>query len=150
MPREEQDVAVIDIPNALYRRVSKTKDMTFIRFVESSGYPSGDRSRRLNPVSIDKRGVKRLLVQCRTPSTVQWLQVYATSQVRHELTDIDFVINPYDPCVASKMIEGERMLTISCRRSQAQCHRSKKVMGRMIEHIRQEYESIFEDGSARR
>ena len=24
------------------------------------------------------------------------------------LTDIDFVINPYDPCVANKMIEGEQ------------------------------------------
>jgi hypothetical protein len=63
------------------------------------------------------------------------------------LMDIDFVINPYDPCVANKMIEGDQM-TISfhvdnCKLS----HRKTKVMDSMIEYLRQEYESIFEDGS---
>jgi hypothetical protein len=63
------------------------------------------------------------------------------------LTDIDFVINPYDPCVASKMIEGDHMTICfhvdDCKLS----HRKTKVMDSMIEYLRQEYESIFEDGS---
>jgi hypothetical protein len=63
------------------------------------------------------------------------------------LTDIDFIINPYDPCVANKIIEGEQM-TISfhvdnCKLS----HRKKTVMDRMIGYLRQEYESIFKDES---
>jgi hypothetical protein len=57
------------------------------------------------------------------------------------------VINPYDPCVASKMIEGDQ-LTIcfhvdDCKLS----HRKTKVIDSMIEYLRQEYESIFENGS---
>jgi hypothetical protein len=63
------------------------------------------------------------------------------------LTDIDFVINPYDPCVANKTIEGEQMTTCfhvdDCKLS----HRKRKVMDRTIEYPRQEYERIFEDGS---
>jgi hypothetical protein len=63
------------------------------------------------------------------------------------LTDIDFIINPYDPCVANKIIEGEQMTicfhVYDCKLS----HRKKTVMDRMIRYLRQEYESIFEDGS---
>jgi hypothetical protein len=62
------------------------------------------------------------------------------------LTDIDSIINPYDPCVANKIIEGEQITICfhadDCKLS----HRKKKVMDRMIGYLRQEYESIFEDG----
>jgi hypothetical protein len=61
--------------------------------------------------------------------------------------DIYFIINPYDPCVANKIIEGEHMTICfhvdDCKLS----HRKKTVMDRMIGYIRQEYQSIFEDGS---
>jgi hypothetical protein len=61
------------------------------------------------------------------------------------LTNIDFVINPYDLCVANKMIEGEQM-TIwfhvdNCKLR----HWKTRFMDSMIEYLRQEYESIFED-----
>jgi hypothetical protein len=62
-------------------------------------------------------------------------------------TDIDFAINPYDLCVANKTIEGQQMNICfhvdDCKLS----HRKKKVMDSMIEYLRQEYESISEDGS---
>jgi hypothetical protein len=62
------------------------------------------------------------------------------------LTDIDFVINPYDPCIANKRIEGEHMTIClhvdDCKIS----HHKTKVMDSMIEYLPQEYESIFEDG----
>jgi hypothetical protein len=65
----------------------------------------------------------------------------------NSLMDIDFVINPYDPCVTNKIIEGEQMTICfhvdDCKFS----HRKNKVMDSMIEYIRQEYDSIFEDGS---
>jgi hypothetical protein len=63
------------------------------------------------------------------------------------LTDIDFTINPYDPCVANKIIEGKQMTICfhvdDCKLS----HRKKTVMDRKIRYLLQEYESIFEDGS---
>ena len=60
------------------------------------------------------------------------------------LTDIGFVLNPYDPCVANKVI-SEYQMTIffyvnDCKLS----HKSSIQMDRMIEYLRKEYESIFE------
>jgi hypothetical protein len=57
------------------------------------------------------------------------------------------VINPYDPCVANKMIEGDHMTICfhvdDCKLS----HCKTKVMDSMIKYLSQEYESIFEDRS---
>jgi hypothetical protein len=54
------------------------------------------------------------------------------------LTDIDFIINPYDPCVANKIIEGEQMTICfhvdDCKLS----HHKKTVMDQMIGYLRQE------------
>ena len=58
-------------------------------------------------------------------------------------------MNPYEPCVANKTIEGSQMTTCfhvdDCKLSQ----RKKKVNDRMIEWLRQKYESVFEDGSGK-
>jgi hypothetical protein len=63
------------------------------------------------------------------------------------LTDIDFIINPYDPCVANKTSEGKQMTICFHEDDCKLSHRKKTVMDRMIGYLRQEYESIFEDGS---
>ena len=63
------------------------------------------------------------------------------------LTGIGFELNPYNPCVANKMIDGKQMTICfhvdDCKLS----HRKSTVMDDMIQWLRQEYESIFEDGS---
>jgi hypothetical protein len=56
------------------------------------------------------------------------------------------VINPYDPCVANKMIEGEHMTICFHVDEYKLSHRTTKVVDSMIDYLRQEYESIFEDG----
>jgi hypothetical protein len=65
----------------------------------------------------------------------------------NNLTDIDFTINPYDPCVTNKIIEGEQMTIFFHVDDFKLGHRKKKVMDRMIDYLPQEYESIFEDRS---
>jgi hypothetical protein len=65
------------------------------------------------------------------------------------LTDEGFKFNPYDPCVANKMIGGKQM-TIAfhvddCKLS----HKDSKEMDKTIKWLRTEYESIFEDGSGK-
>jgi hypothetical protein len=51
------------------------------------------------------------------------------------LTDIDFIINPYDPCVANKIIEGKQMNIFfhvdDCKLS----HLKKAVMERTIGYL---------------
>jgi hypothetical protein len=99
-------------------------------------------------VTGDKKGVKQLLVQCQNAlygTMVASLLYYR--KFFKSLLDISFTLNPYDPCVANKIIEGKQMTICfhvnDCKLS----HRNRKVMDRMIKYLRQEYKSIFEDGS---
>jgi hypothetical protein len=143
--------AVVDIPNAFVQtRVENEKDMTFIKIrgilveilVEIAPYFN-------KPYDMkDKKGAKKFLVQCQNSmygTMVASLLCYR--KFVKSLTDIDFVIDPYDMCVANNRIEGKQMTICfhvdDCKLS----HRKKKVVDSMIECLRQEYESIFEDGS---
>jgi hypothetical protein len=98
--------------------------------------------------TTDKKGVRQLIVQCQNAlygTMVASLLYYR--KFTKTLLDDGYEINPYDPCVANKMIEGKQMTILfhvdDCKLS----HRKRKVMDRTIEWLRQEYESIFEDGS---
>ena len=98
--------------------------------------------------TTDKKGVRQLLVQCQNAlygTMVASLLYYR--KFTKSLTGIGFELNPYDPCVANKMIEGKQMTICfhvdDCKLS----HRKPKVMDKMIAWLQQEYESIFEDGS---
>jgi hypothetical protein len=57
-----------------------------------------------------KKESKQLLVQCQNAlyGTMVASLLHYRKLVK-SLTDIDFVINPYDMCVAKKMIEGDQM-----------------------------------------
>jgi hypothetical protein len=141
----------VDIPNAFFQtRVENETDMAFIKIrgipVEILVEIAPDVYKSY--VSKDKKGTKQLLLQCQNAlyGTMVAILLYYRKSVK-SLMDIDFVINPYDPCVANKNIEGEQMTICfhvdDCKLS----HRKIKVMDSMIEYLRQEYESIFEDGS---
>jgi hypothetical protein len=99
-------------------------------------------------VTKDWKGVEQLLVQCQNPlygtmvASLLYYRKFAKS-----LTDIQFTINPYDPCVANKIIDGKQM-TICCHVGDLKAsHVKPKVMDLMIKYLRQEYKSIFEEGS---
>jgi hypothetical protein len=89
----------------------------------------------------DKKRVRQLLVQCQNAfygTMVASLLYYR--KFTKSLTQIGFEINPYDPCVMNKMIEGKQMTICfhvdDCKLS----HRKSKVMDKMFEWLRQEYE----------
>ena len=99
-------------------------------------------------ITTDKKGLKQLMVQCQNVlygTMVESLLYYR--KFTNSLTDIGFKINLYDPCVANKMIDGQQMTicyhVYDCKLS----HRRSKFNDRMIKWLRQEYESISEDGS---
>jgi hypothetical protein len=99
-------------------------------------------------VSQDKKGNKQLLVQFQNTlyGTMVASLLYYQKFVK-SLTDIDFIINPYDPCVANNIIEGKQMTICFHVYDWKLSHRKKTGMDRMIGYLRQEYERIFEDGS---
>jgi len=150
---EARDVAVIDIPNAFVQtRVEDEKDMAFIKLrgvlvdilVGIAPEVYKDYAYK------DKKGVSQLLVQCQNAlyGTMVASLLYYRKFVK-SLTDIDFVINPYDPCVANKTIEGKQMTICWHVDDLKASHVKPRVMNRMIKYLRKEYESIFEDGSGR-
>ena len=55
--------------------------------------------------------------------------------------------NPYDPWVTNKIIKNKRMKTCFHVNDWKLSHKIPKVIENKFEWIRQEYESIFEDGS---
>jgi hypothetical protein len=147
--KEGRDVAVVVIPNAFVQtRVENEKDMALIKIrgvlvdilveIAPDVYKSY--------VSRGKKGMKQLLVQCQKSlyGTMVASLMYYHKFVK-SLTDVGFIINPYDPCVANKIIEGKHMNICfhvdDCKLS----HCKKKVMDTMLEYLREEYESIFED-----
>jgi hypothetical protein len=148
---ERRDVAVIDVPNAFIQtRVEDEKDMAFIKIrgvlvailMEIAPQVYKDY------VTKDKNGIEQLLVQCQNAlygTMVASLLYY--KKFAKSLTDIDFTINPYDPCVANKIIDGKQMTICWHVDDLKASHVKVKVMNRMIRYLRQEYESIFEDGS---
>jgi hypothetical protein len=87
-------------------------------------------------VSKYKKGNKQLLVQYKNAlygTMVASLLYYR--KLFKILTEIDFTINPYDPCVANKIIEGEQMTICfhvdDCKLS----HLKNTVMNRMIGYL---------------
>ena len=61
-------------------------------------------------VATDKKDMKQLLVQCQNAmySTIFVSLLYYRNFPK-SFTDVGFKINPYDPCVANKMVNGQHM-----------------------------------------
>ena len=61
----------------------------------------------------------------------------------------NFVLNPYDPCVANRVVDGKQQTVLwhvdDCKIS----HVDTGVNDKFIDVLREEYESIFEDGSGK-
>ena len=55
----------------------------------------------------------------------------------NSLTDVGFKINPYDPCVANKMIDGQQMNIFYHVDNSKLSHRRSKVNDWMIKWLRQ-------------
>ena len=96
-------------------------------------------------VTTDRKGTKQLVVQCQ--NAIYGMMVASLLYYRkfcNSLTGIGFEFNPYDPCVANKIINGKQM-TIAfhvddCKLS----HKDPKAMDAMIKWLREEYESVLE------
>ena len=93
-------------------------------------------------VTTNKKGVKQLLVQCQNALYgTMVLSLLHYRKFTKISTDVGFNINPYNPCVANKMIDGKQMTICyhvdDCKLS----HRSRKVNDWMIKRFRQEYDA---------
>jgi hypothetical protein len=148
---ENRDVAIVDIPNAFVQTVVEDeKDRVFVRIRG----PLVDILASIAPdvygeyVTIGKKGEKQLLVQCLTAlyGTMVASLLYYKKFVK-SLRSRRFKLNPYDPCVANKQVDGDQLTVCfhvdDCKIS----HLNPKVVSDTIDWLRLEYENVFEDGS---
>jgi hypothetical protein len=67
----------------------------------------------------------------------------------NSLMSVGFKINPFDPCVANKIVDGTQMTICfhvdDCKLS----HRSGRANNNINAWLCQEYRSIFEDGTGK-
>ena len=149
--KEKREVAIVDVPNAFVQTVVEDeKDRAFIRIRG----PLVDILTNIAPdvygeyVTIGKNGDKVLLVQCLNAlyGTMVASLLYYKKFVK-SLKSQRFKLNPYDPCVANKHVDGKQLTVCfhvdDCKIS----HISTKVVDETIDWLRSEYENVFEDGS---
>jgi Reverse transcriptase (RNA-dependent DNA polymerase) len=150
---ENRDVAVVDIPNAFIQtRIENKDEMAIIRFRGELV----DMLVEIAPevykpyVSINHRGEKTIILRCQNAiygTMVASLHYY--KKFTKSLLDEGFTLNPYDPCVANKTVEGNQ-ITICFHVDDCKiAHRNSKIVDETIEWLRVKYESIFEDGSGK-
>jgi hypothetical protein len=101
-------------------------------------------------VTVNKKGQKQILVECLNAlygmmvASLLYYQKFTNS-----LKKKGFKVNPYDVCVWNKQINGKQCTICfhvdDCKIS----HSSKEVVDHIIKWLRNDYESIFEDGSGK-
>jgi hypothetical protein len=140
--QEGRDVAVIDIPNGFFQMlVEDKKDIAFIKIhgvlvdilvkIAPDVYQSY--------ATKDRKGVEQLLVQCQNAlygAMVASLLCYR--KFAKSLTDIQFTINPYNPCVAKKIIDGKQMTICWDVDDLKASHVKTKVMDLIIKYLKTE------------
>ena len=66
---------------------------------------------------------------------------------RNSIEDDGYELNPYDSCVTNNITKGIQMTVCSHVDDYKLIHKNPKVVGKRITYLKQEHESIFEDGS---
>jgi hypothetical protein len=149
--QENRDVAIVDIPNAFIQMVVKNNEDKVVMRIRGHMV---DVLVKVAPrvygpyVSTNKQGRKQLLVECLNAiygMMVANLLYYC--KFTRSLRNQGYVMNPNDLCVRNKMIEKKQIMICfrvdDCKVS----HKLAQVVDEAIKWLRQDYESIFEDGS---
>jgi hypothetical protein len=149
--QENCDVAIVDIPNAFIQTVMEDNEDKAVMRIRGHMV---DVLVKVVPkvygpyVSTDKQGRKQLLVECLNAiygTMVASLLYYC--KFTRSLKNQGYVMNPYNPCVWSKMIE-KKQITICFHINDCKVlHKLAQVVNEAIKWLRRDYESIFEDGS---
>jgi hypothetical protein len=143
---------VVDIPNAFVQTVMSEEDAEHRVVVHIRG-PLVDILVSIAPgvygpyVSTTKTGQEVLIVEClNTVYGTMMAALLYYKKFAESLKSTGFKLNPYDPCVANKIVQGKQITVCfhvdDCKLS----HEHPKVIDETVDWLRAEYESIFEDG----
>ena len=148
---EGWDVATIDIPNAFVQtRLDDDSDKVLMRLhgklTELMVKVAPEIYSKY--VSVDSKGELVLYVHLLNVlyGIMKAALLYYECFV-HDITAIGFKLNPYDPCVANKIVHGKQ-LTITWHVDDLKVsHKKYQVVSCMVKWLKAKYEQLFKDGS---
>ena len=148
--KEERDTATLDIPNAFIQTQMKELDKDGNRFVMKIRGRLVDMLVQIAPEIYKdfvtyENGQKILYVQVlRAIYGMLQSALLFYKKIRNDLTDSGFEINPYDPCVANKMVKGTQMTVVWHVDDMKVSHARKDVIDSFVEWIKEKYGKIGE------
>jgi hypothetical protein len=149
--REGRDVAVIDIPNAFVQtRLEDDADKAIMRLRGKLAELMVKVAPEIYTkyVIINSKGETVLYV--RLLNALYGLMKAALLYYQRFVTDlksIGFEINPYDPCVANKIVKGKQLTVVFHVDDLKVSHVRALVVTKMADWLKSTYERLFEDGS---
>jgi hypothetical protein len=149
--KERREVVTIDIPNAFVETKLENEEVKAIMRLRGK---LAELIVRVAPevykkyVFVNKKGetvlyVKLLNALCGVLKAA--LLFY--QKLINDLIGIGFKLNPYDLCVANKMVNGKQMTLCWHVDDMKVSHFVTKRVDDMIKWLRMKYEHLFEDGS---
>jgi Reverse transcriptase (RNA-dependent DNA polymerase) len=150
---ERRDVASIDIPNAYTQtRITDPKDKAIVRLrgklAELMVQVAPEIYRKY--IIINKKGQTVLYV--RLLNVLYGILKGALlfyKKLTNDLLSIGFELNPYDPCVANKIIGGQQMTLCWHVDDMKISHKKKEAVDDMVLWLRHKYEEILSDGEGK-
>ena len=108
------DVAVVDLPNAFLNAINSEQTLMLLKGKLAELMVHIDLKINRKYTITSSKGEPMLYI-CLSKALYGLLQSALPfyRKLRSELEDHGFKVNPYDPCVANKMINGEQM-TVTC------------------------------------
>jgi hypothetical protein len=149
--RKGRDVAVVDIPNAFIQtKVDDAKDhvIVWITGVIVDWLVKVVPKVYAAYVATNSKGLNSLLIECY--NSIYGTMVAGLLYYRKFLSSLKnsgFTVNPYDPCVWNGVIVSKQMTICFHANDCKISHLDPKVVDYTIAWLRDEYESVFTDGS---
>ena len=148
--KEDRHVVTCDIPNAFIQTEMEKYDKDGQRHVMKIRGPLVDMLVQIAPETYKnfvsyKRGQKILYVQV-LKAIYGMLQsaLLFYKKIRNDLIENGFEINPYDPCVANKMVNGYQITVVWHVDDLKASHKQKQVIDKFVKWVKDKYGAIGE------
>lgn len=149
--QEERDVAIIDIPNAFVQtHLTNEKDKAIIVLRGKLAELLVKVAPKIYTkyVTVNAKGETILYVKLLNAlyGIMKAALLFYLRFVK-DLESIGFKLNPYDPCVANKTVDGSQLTIVWHVDDLKVSHKSSAVVTRMANWLKQTYKRLFDDGS---
>ena len=149
--KEGRDVAIIDIPNAFVTtRIGDKKDIVIVRLrgklAELMVATAPEIYKKY--FFVNRKGELVLYVEALNAlyDIMKAALLFYLKLVKN-LKSIGFVLNPYDPCVAKKIVDGAHLTVVWHVDDPKVSHMDAGVVTRTSVWLHKTYKRLFDDGS---